>query len=195
LFAQPNGAEGFDLHGGAVKCNGNYDFPISYHVHAGQIMCNLINVAVQLTDSPRGAGGFVVVPGSHKANFPYPSSKEDLQHIADTYGYQPECKAGDVVIFTEAVLHGAAVRNAPNERRVALIRFSPATCAYARGYLNDHDEFIDHLNEAQRAVVGSPYHVDLDRPVPTSETESRIMHPRREDKKTFDRIVFNHDYY
>jgi ectoine hydroxylase-related dioxygenase (phytanoyl-CoA dioxygenase family) len=196
LFIQQNGAEGFDLHGGAVRSTGEYDFPIAYHVHSGQIVCNLINVAVQLTDSPRGAGGFVVVPGSHKANFPYPQSKSELQHIADTYGYQPECKAGDVVLFTEAVLHGAAVRNAENERRVALIRFSPATCAYARGYLNDHSEFCPYLTPAQRAVIAPPYHFDQDRPVPDpSSGGTTIPRPRRADKKEFDKIVFNHEYY
>jgi ectoine hydroxylase-related dioxygenase (phytanoyl-CoA dioxygenase family) len=195
LFTQLNGAEGFDLHGGAVKTNGKYDFPISYHVHANHIVCNLINVAVQLTDSPRGAGGFVVVPGSHKANFPYPDEKDKLQWIADTYGYQPECMAGDVVIFTEAVLHGAAIRLAEQERRVALIRFSPATCAYARGYLNNHSEFIDSLTDAQKAVVAPPYHVDLERPVPAGSDSAVILRPRRSDKKAFDQVVFKHDYY
>lgn len=196
LFAQPNGAEGFDLHGGAVRSDGRYDFPIAYHVHSGQIVCNLINVAVQLTDSPKGAGGFVVVPGSHKSNFPYPSSKEELQFIADTFGYQPECKAGDVVIFTEAVLHGAAVRNAPQERRVALIRFAPPTCAYARGYLNNHAEFEEYLTPSQKAVVAPPYHLDQDRPAPSLDGKDvSVPRARRQDKKEFDRIVFKHDYY
>lgn len=196
LFTQPNGAEGFDLHGGAVRSDGRYDFPIAYHVHSGQIVCNLINVAVQFADSPRGAGGFVVVPGSHKANFPYPNSKEELQKIADTYGYQPECKAGDVVIFTEAVLHGAAVRNAANERRVALLRFAPPTCAYARGYLNEHAEFARHLIPSQKAVIAPPYHLDQDRPATTEDGHDvEVPRPRRADKKEFDRVVFKHDYY
>jgi hypothetical protein len=164
LFIQPHGAEGFDLHGGAVTPDGQFNYPISYHCHSNQIVCNLVNVAVQLSDSPQGAGGFVVVPGSHKSNFPYAVS--DLSAIADTYGYQPVCKSGDVILFSEAVLHGATVRNALTERRVVLMRFSPPTCAFARGYLQPHD-FLDLLTPA-------PYHLDQDRQPP---------------------IVFGHEYY
>ena len=138
----------------------------------------------------------MVVPGSHKANFPYPDSKAELQDIADIYGYQPECRAGDVVLFTEAVLHGAAVRNAITERRVALIRFGPPTCAYARGYINNHLEFLDFLTPAQRAVVTPPYHLDLDRCLPNEDGEgTNTPRVRRHDKKEFDKVVFNHEYY
>ena len=195
LFSQPNGAEGFDLHGGAITADGRFNFPISYHCHGGEIVCNLINVAVQLTSSPAGAGGFVVIPGSHKSNFPSPKSKEQLQTLADTYGYQPACDAGDVVIFAEAVLHGAAVRKADQERRVALIRFAPATCAYARGYLNDHAEFANTLSDSQKAVIAQPYHVDQNRPVADPSGSISVPHARRSDKKAFDRLVFKNDYY
>ena len=197
MFIQEQGAEGFDLHGGAVTASGAYNFPISYHCHAGQIVCNLINVAVQLTDSPKGAGGFVVVPGSHKSNFPSPKTPELLQYIADNYGYQPDCEAGDAVLFTEAVLHGAAVRTSPNQRRVVLMRFSPATCAYARGYANGgFSDFINHLTPAQRAVAEQlPFHLDQDRETPSEGGTICVPHPRRADKKHFDRVVFGNDYY
>ncbi len=73
------------------------------HVHAGQIVANLVNAAVQLTDSPQGAGGFVVVPGSHKSNFPPPASTEQLYALAEAHGVQPAAAAGDVILFAEAV--------------------------------------------------------------------------------------------
>jgi len=200
LFRQPNGCEGFDLHGGAVRKDGVYDFPISYHCQAGHMVCNLINVAVQFTSSPRGAGGFVVVPGSHKSNFPYPSCPEELQTMADTYGYQPECNPGDVVLFAEACLHGAAVRMAPEERRVALIRFAPATCAFARGYLDQHSQFYEFLTEAQKAVVAPPYHEAYDRVKPRTvngvlTSEAAVAQGRRHDKKEFDKGVFKGEYF
>jgi hypothetical protein len=194
LFIQPHGAEGFDLHGGAVTPDGHFNYPISYHCHYNQIVCSLVNVAVQLSDSPQGAGGFVVIPGSHKSNFPY--AVPDLSAIADTYGYQPVCKAGDVILFSEAVLHGAMVRNAPSERRVVLMRFSPPTCAFARGYLQPHD-FLDLLTPAQRAVAAVPYHLDQDRPTPTAAGEDsvHVPRPRKEEKRNFDHVVFGHEYY
>lgn len=198
LFSQPNGAEGFDLHGGAISSSGHYNFPISYHCHSNQIVCNLVNVAVQFSDSPKGSGGFVVIPGSHKSNFPSPSSPDVLQALADTYGYQPECKAGDAIVFAEAVLHGAAQRQAQHERRVALYRFGPATCAYARAYtLSQSYAFMPYLTPSQRAVVEPPYHEALDRLRPTEGggVEIVIPNPRKEFKKDFDRTVFNQEYY
>jgi ectoine hydroxylase-related dioxygenase (phytanoyl-CoA dioxygenase family) len=193
LFIQQPLAEGFDLHGGAVNTQGHYNFPISYHCHAGQIVCNLINVAVQLTASPHGAGGFQIIPGSHKANFPPPSGPDALQTLADTYALQPACEAGDVIIFAEAALHGAAVRNAPTERRVALFRFAPATCAYARGYLDEEDRAL--LTPAQKAIVTPPYHIDQDRLVPQDNGNVNIPHPRKSEKKIFDQAVFGNNYY
>lgn len=197
MFIQEQGAEGFDLHGGSITAAGAYNYPISYHCHGQQIVCNLINVAVQLTDSPKGSGGFVVVPGSHKAYFPPPGNQDALQHIADKYGYQPECEAGDAVLFTEAVLHGAAIRTSPEQRRVVLMRFSPATCAYARGYANGgFDDFINLLTPAQLAVVGQlPFHLDQDRQTPAGNDIVSVPHPRRKEKKEFDRVVFGNDYY
>jgi hypothetical protein len=59
---------------------------------SNQIVCNLINVAVQFSDSPKGSGGFVVIPGSHKSNFPSLPSPEAFQELADTFGIQPECE-------------------------------------------------------------------------------------------------------
>lgn len=197
MFIQEQGAEGFDLHGGSITASGAYNFPISYHCHGQQIVCSLINVAVQLTDSPKGSGGFVVVPGSHKSNFPPPGNQEALQHIADRYGYQPECEAGDAVLFTEAVLHGAAVRTSPEQRRVVLMRFSPATCAYARGYANGgFDDFIQMLTPPQQAVAGQlPFHLDQDRETPAGNKTVSIPHARRKDKKEFDLVVFGNEYY
>lgn len=185
LFLQPAGSEGFDLHGGAVTPSGAFNFPVSYHCRNGSIVCNLVNAAVQLTDTKKGEGGFVVVPGSHKSNFAYPNSEQILQKISDTYGVQPECNAGDVVLFTEAVLHGAAVRKG-SERRVALFRFAPATCAYARGYTNGgFEDFQALLTEQQKKVIQNPFHLGQDR--------MRLERPR--EKKDFDKIVFGNEYY
>ncbi len=185
LFLQPPGTEGFDLHGGAVTPCGKFNFPVSYHCRNGDIVCNLVNAAVQLTDTMKDQGGFVVIPGSHKSNFAYPSSEEALQAIADTYGMQPECQAGDVVLFTEAVLHGAAIRK-DSERRVALFRFSPATCAYARGYTNrGFEDFENLLTEAQKKVAQPPFHLGQD----------RLGLVRPEEKREFDKLVFGNEYY
>ena len=50
--------------------------------------------------------------------------------------YQVETKAGDVVFFSEATVHGALPWTMPYERRLALYRFANANYAYGRAYLN-----------------------------------------------------------
>ena len=41
------------------------------------------------------------------------------------YVYQPPIEAGDVLIFTEALIHGTAVWRANHERRALLYKYSP----------------------------------------------------------------------
>lgn len=97
-----------------------------YHYSDG-IMRNGLTVATYaLTDADIGDGGFACIPGSHKTNF--------LRHLPDDvawfdreadYVYQPPIEAGDVLIFTEALIHGTAVWRAEHERRALLYKYSP----------------------------------------------------------------------
>ena len=45
-------------------------------------------------------------------------------------------RAGDVVIWSEATVHGATPWRGAHERRIALYRFAPANMGYGRGYLD-----------------------------------------------------------
>lgn len=62
-----------------------------------------------LVDHPKGSGGFIAIPGSHKANFPTPPALIDGSGEQDLRGVivQPETKAGDVILFSEGTVHGA----------------------------------------------------------------------------------------
>lgn len=77
-----------------------------------------------------------MVKGSHKINFP-PTNEmlhcEDEEFFKNDV-YQPKLKAGDVVLFSEATIHGALPWIPERQRRIALYRFAPSNCAYARGY-------------------------------------------------------------
>ena len=89
-----------------------------------------------MTDQNEGDGGFCVVKGSHKINFP---PTNEMLHCEDeeffkSDVYQPVLKAGDVVLFSEATIHGALPWTSEKQRRIALYRFAPSNCAYARGY-------------------------------------------------------------
>lgn len=60
---------------------------------------------------------------------------------------------GDVVLFSEATVHGCLPWTSESSRRVALFRFSPSTSAFARGYLNWSPNFLQLMTPAQTAVM------------------------------------------
>lgn len=133
LIAQVKGSEGFSLHGGPIKENGEPNFYLQYQHLQGKVRNSLLAAAVQLTDIGEGDGGFCVLRGSHKSNFPVPQSiVHGLGHT--THLHQPSTKAGDVVFFSEATTHGTLPWNADHERRTVLYRFAPSNIAYSRSY-------------------------------------------------------------
>ena len=79
--------------------------PLGYAFQHGRMRCNLLAFAVHLTDVREGEGGFCVIRGSHKSNYPCPPSMRRYEHAVE-HAYQPAVNAGDVVIFTEATTHG-----------------------------------------------------------------------------------------
>ena len=74
-------------------------------------------VAFQLVDHPAEAGGLGLVPGTHKSNVASPPSLRN--HTAyQEFVKQVTCKAGDVVIFSEATVSAAAPQATPPTPRV-----------------------------------------------------------------------------
>ena len=81
----------------------------SYYVtHGDRIHNGLLVVSFALCDAPKGAGGFCCVPGSHKQLVATPPSLSGTGaangHAANAIVVQPELKAGDALLFTEALL-------------------------------------------------------------------------------------------
>jgi ectoine hydroxylase-related dioxygenase (phytanoyl-CoA dioxygenase family) len=124
---QNRGSEGFSLHGGTVDCvTGEYNPHISYNCVNGRMHCHLLAVSVALADARPGDGGYVVVPGSHKANFAAPPGMVDGTDFAE-FVVQPDIRAGDVLLFSEGTVHGARAWTAEHQRRTVLYRFAPPT--------------------------------------------------------------------
>jgi ectoine hydroxylase-related dioxygenase (phytanoyl-CoA dioxygenase family) len=102
-----------------------------------------------------GDGGFVCIPGSHKTNFIQSVPTEVLKqaHRPD-YVIQPELRAGDVLIFTEALIHGTAVWQGEHERRALLYKYSPPHSSWAKvPYdLNDYPGATDQ----QKRLMAPP---------------------------------------
>lgn len=121
MFMQA-GETQLNLHGGPRLFETDH-----WYYYQDGVMRNGLTVATwNLTDAPEGAGGFTCIPGSHKTNF-MRSLPKDVREFARAVDYvkQPALKAGDVLIFTEALMHGTKPWTANHERRTLLYKYSP----------------------------------------------------------------------
>jgi len=140
------GQSGLGLHGSATP----FDAAQYYTVHGGEIRTGLVAVQWALVDHPPGGGGFICVPGSHKANFPPPRTM-DADLVRDV-----PMQSGDVVIFTEALTHATAPWRASHQRRTLLYKYSPGNSSWGK------DEALPPalapmLTERQRLLFEPPY--------------------------------------
>ena len=205
LIAQERDSEGFSLHGGPVMHReghvaGRFNPELQYRCEGGEIWTSLLGLSLQLCDHP-GDGGFCVVRGSHKLNLPMPA--DVANGVVDGFAehlHHPVTRAGDVVIWSEATVHGATPWLAEHQRRIALYRFAPANMGYGRGYLEVPRESLEDLPDQARAVLEPPYSTRLERPLVTPETAADAeappdQKPRSEAKKAFDRKLFGTSYF
>lgn len=196
---QNKGSEGFALHGGPLTEAGRFNPMLQYRCVGGEVFNSLLALSVQLSDHGPGDGGFCVVRGSHKSNFPLPRAYADGGgDLGCDHVHQPVTRAGDVVLFSEATVHGAMPWTAEHQRRVALYRFSPATVSYSRAYTPSWPAgVLDGCTPAQRAVLEPPYAGRLDRPVLSrgGDEEPDYGAPRPGVKKEFDLRVFGTRYF
>ena len=160
LITMREGAEGHILHGSSGP---GFD-PHQYYIFKNNQMHNgLTVVAWQFADVNEGDGGLCLIPGSHKGNYPCPQSLREYDAYQE-FVKPITCKAGDVVIFTEATTHGTLPWKGKHQRRSLLFRFSPGNLAYAKSYLPWPESMLNDLTPEQRAVLEPPYHKRLGRP-------------------------------
>lgn len=124
-----------------------------YQVRNGTIAAGLTVVSFALTDVSADAGGFVCVPGSHKANFrcPFLDAPADRQQPWLTH---VELRAGDAVIFTEALTHGSLDWHGPGNRRALFYKYAPGQWAWLSHQWTA--EQLAPLTKRQRALVAPP---------------------------------------
>jgi hypothetical protein len=146
------GSEGLRLHGGGTP----YDRPEYFHFVGGQMYNGLTVVSWALTAAPPGQGGFVCIPGSHKANYACPPQIKNVSHRPDCVVDVP-LQAGDVLIFTEALTHGTHPWRAAHQRRALLYKYAPGHLAWSSGYLRWPEELKELLTPRQRLLLEPPY--------------------------------------
>ena len=168
------GTEGLIMHGSTSRV---FDGSQYYQYANGVMRCGMIVCQFQLTDVNEGDGGFACIPGSHKANYPCPEAIRTWDEHQEVV-YNVPCKAGDMVIFNEATLHGTLPWTAKHERRSLLYRYSPKYLHFAGGtYQTSQPKWVSELSEAQQVVLEPPY--IYDRPL-IEDDGVTVVKPRRE---------------
>ena len=103
IFMCRSGEQKGVLHGGP-ETTSRCQF---YKYYDGIIRNGLSALTFFFADVSPGDGGFVCIPGSHKSNFlsDLPTDVRELKRL-ESYVVQPVAEAGDVLLFTEALVHG-----------------------------------------------------------------------------------------
>ena len=138
--------------------SGNYQVPLRciYEYRDGLFRCGQCNVILALTDIGEGDGPTMVIPGSHKSNFPHPDAAEYTlgERMDDLEGAVPVyLSKGDAVLFVDALMHGGSSRTTESgERRVTIYRYGPKWAQTRFGY-EYSQPLLDRLTPERRRIL------------------------------------------
>lgn len=147
-FASVRGPGGYShIHSGGYGASKRTEYSYSN----GYFRCGQVNVILALGDVGPGDGATMVIPGSHKSNFPYPEQPsdkiEDLDEAVPVY-----LEKGDALFFVDSILHGSDTRTNAGDRRVTIYRYGPKWGATRYGY-EYSPELLDRLTPERRAIL------------------------------------------
>ena len=118
------------------------------HVVGGAFVCPMVKVFYCMTDVGPGEGEFVVVPGSHKAQFEIDTGRIDLpgQHIFD------DVTTGDIIIFNEALLHNGRPNSSNKTRQTLIVNLGRHDAGVWAGY-TPRAETLQAVTPRQREIL------------------------------------------
>ena len=90
--------------------------PADYTVRGGKIRSPMVNVVTMLTPNHPGDGCFCVIPGSHKKNFELDRERWLWAGLDTPGAIEVTGDPGDVMIFTEALVHAGAAKTTTRRR-------------------------------------------------------------------------------
>jgi hypothetical protein len=121
-----------------------------FRAHDGRFFTTLMKAVFPLADQGVEDGCFSVVPGSHKSNYPNPFGKEP----DDIPVREPiPCRAGDAVLFTEALTHGSEVNRTGKPRRTLYYAYSPCWAADWSQRDAPSEALLSRVSERQRDLL------------------------------------------
>jgi hypothetical protein len=150
----------------SIRRSGGY-FPIhsgghygtvrnQYRFAHGKFRCGQVNMLLALTNIGPGDGGTMIIPGSHKSNLPHPVFKDpdyyDKQMDNVEGVVEVHMKAGDVLLFVDALSHGASSRTNPGERRAVIYRYGVSWGNTRHGYRYS-EELLARLTPERRKIL------------------------------------------
>ena len=122
----------------------------------GQWVVFMTSLLVPLNDVGPGDGATAVIPGSHKSDIQHPMRKTEAidRSPADQLegAVEVHLKAGDALIFNDALCHGSAERINPGQRRMISIRYVPKSYSHRFGY-EPSAELVERLTPERLAIV------------------------------------------
>lgn len=130
----------------------------------GKPACSCLVFTVVLTPQRKGDGGLVLIPGSHKTNVDmsgYSLNTLLREHDIEmpSWAVQPELEPGDLVIFTEALVHGTHAWQPPDRRRCNLYyKYSRSFMTWLPSETPENQFLREHArDELERRLVEPPY--------------------------------------
>ena len=127
----------------------------AYHYHHGVFRAGQCNIIVALTDIGDEDGPTMVIPGSHKSNFPHPEAGnygagDRMDHLAGAIPVY--LKTGDALLFVDGLMHGGSSRTNPGERRITIYRYG-ASWASTRFGFEYSQALLDRLTPSQKSIL------------------------------------------
>lgn len=110
------------LHNGGTP----FDPTQMYVFRDGRMHNSMVVVQFALTPIGPEDGGFCCVPGSHKANYPLPPDLPAIEDLDEEWRVNirsVSMQPGDVLVFTEAVTHGALAWRGAGDRMALLYKY------------------------------------------------------------------------
>ena len=127
----------------------------AYGYKNGVFRCGQCNILLALMDIGEGDGPTMVIPGSHKSNFPHPlagsyAAGDRMDHLPGAIPVH--MNAGDALLFVDGLMHGGSSRTNPGERRITIYRYGPLWATTRFGY-EYSQALLDRLTPGRRKIL------------------------------------------